>query len=55
MLLTNGIQDPWQWASVRALPHDTHLDLDVMIMDCDVCGHATEFSTASNNLYLAQY
>ena len=42
-LITNGIEDPWQWAAER-VPNSNINQIGLMA-DCDTCGHCGDLHT----------
>jgi hypothetical protein len=43
-LVTNGHEDPWQWASVR----EDVGKMQTVLLDCDQCAHTTDFRLCLN-------
>lgn len=41
IVFTNGVEDEWQWASIRSPQNG----MDAIISDCIDCGHCAEFRT----------
>lgn len=41
LILTNGYEDPWKWAGITS----PKPNLDVMVIDCNDCGHCIDLHT----------
>lgn len=45
LIMTNGIEDPWKWASIT----EPRPDLDVILIDCPDCGHCADLYNPSDS------
>jgi hypothetical protein len=47
VVFTNGIDDPWQWASIREPRSDLDKSVKVLMNNCEQCGHCQDLHTSS--------
>ena len=43
---TNGVEDPWQWATIRTVNNSSQ---HARTSDCDDCGHCVEMYTPTTS------
>ena len=50
IIFTNGVEDPWRWASVPPPPSSLPSSSETTILvDCDQCAHCVELYTPTAN------
>jgi Serine carboxypeptidase S28 len=49
IVFANAIEDPWQWAGMRAIQHPTtyQKNMAAFLINCNNCGHCVDLSTPS--------